>query len=158
MLIIEIIVLIVVLAFIANGVRAGAVETLGRVLGAVIGFVVARSFASWLVGVVGMFLPAEWAYLVSFVGIFLLVDYGVGLLFKLAENLLKIFTRLPILKQLNSVIGGVLGFLEAVIVIGGVSWLLEQSASSGESTLTIMDLRTVEFIRSIFEIIFKTFL
>jgi uncharacterized membrane protein required for colicin V production len=153
MLLFEILVAIVLLAFIANGVKAGAVETLGRVIGAVIGFIAARTFAGWLIGIVSLVLPVDWAFTISFLAIFMLVDYVVGLLFKLAENLLKIFTRLPILKQINGILGGIFGLFEGVIVIGGVSWLIKQSAAES-GTEVITSLKIVGFINQIFESIF----
>lgn len=153
MLLFEILVAIVLLAFIANGVKAGCIETLGRVIGAVVGFIAARAFAGWLIGIVSLFLPVDWAFTISFLIIFLIVDYVVGLLFKIAGNFLKIFTRLPILKQINGLLGGIFGFLEGIIVIGGVSWLIKQSAAE-TGTEVITNLKIVGFINQVFEALF----
>jgi len=148
MLFLEILIFIVVVAFMANGYRAGGVETLGRVLGSILGFVIARKFAGALVGVLAFFIPPTWAYLISFIVIFLLVGYLIGTLFSLAGKLLKIFTRLPIVKQINNIAGLFLGFIEAVIVLGGTSWLLQQS--SGVAAQSFTDLIVVKFLSAIF--------
>lgn len=157
MLIIDILVIVVILAFAANGFKAGSIETLGRVLGAVVGFVAARSMVAWVVGYVSHFIGAQWAFLVSFLVIFLAVDSLIGFLFRIAETLLKIFTRLPILKQINSFLGMLLGLLEGIIVIGGVSWLMERSAiQAGVSFLT--GVTTIHWINLLFSKVFSIIL
>jgi len=153
MLLFEILVGIVLIAFVANGFKSGAIETLGRVIGAILGFIAAKAFSGWFIGFASLFLPVDWAFTLSFLFIFLLVDYVVGLLFKLAEHILKIFTRLPILKQINGVLGGLFGFLEGIIIIGGVSWLLKQSALEAGAEM-ITHLKIVAFINGVFETVF----
>lgn len=157
MFIIEILVIIVFLAFIANGYRAGSIETFGRVIGAIAGFVFARAYSFKFVGILSLFIGSEWAYLIAFLAIFLTVDTLIGWLFRTAESLLRIFTRLPILKQINSILGGAFGLLEAIVVIGGVSWLTEQSAEIAGMKF-LADVKTVRFISAVFEKLFGIFL
>ena len=90
MIILEILVLVVIAAFIANGVRAGALETLGRVVGAILGFLAARAWSGIAVSVLAMVMPVAWAWLVSFIVIFLTIDSLVGFLFKLADKIFEI--------------------------------------------------------------------
>jgi uncharacterized membrane protein required for colicin V production len=157
MFIIEILVLIVFLAFIINGYRAGSIETLGRVIGAVAGFIFARAYAVKLVGVLSVFIKPDWAYLAAFLAIFLIIDTLIGWLFRTAESLLKIFTRLPILNQINSVLGGIFGFLEGIVVIGGVNFLLAQSMEQA-GIESLANLKTVSVINFVFEKLFGIFL
>lgn len=157
MIIIEILVIIVFLAFIANGYKAGAIETLGRVIGAIAGFVFARASAMKAVGILSLFMKPHWAYLISFLVIFLVVDTLVGWLFRTADSLLKIFTRLPILRQINSYLGGIFGFLEGVVVIGGVSWLLEQSTRQAGTTF-LTGVQSVHYMNLLFTKIYGIFL
>jgi uncharacterized membrane protein required for colicin V production len=157
MLIIDILVIVVIIAFAANGFKAGSIETLGRVLGAVIGFIAARTLVAWVVGYVSHFIGAQWAFLVSFLIIFLAVDSLIGFLFRLAESLLKIFTRLPILKQINSFLGLIFGLIEGIIVIGGVSWLMERSSvQAGVSFLS--GVTTIHWINGMFTWLFSIIL
>jgi uncharacterized membrane protein required for colicin V production len=157
MILFEIIAVIVVLAFVANGVKAGSIETLGRALGAVVGFLAARACSGWLIGAVSLFLPGDWAYALSFLVIFLAVDYLVGMVFALIENILKIFTRLPVLKQINGVLGGAFGLLEAVVVVGGVAWIVKHALTNGGAEI-ITSLKTVSFINGVFESLFRILL
>ncbi|GMU25566.1 CvpA family protein [Patescibacteria group bacterium] len=150
MLILEILVLIVLIAFIANGYRSGAIETLGRVVGAVVGFIVARAYSGALSYVLASFLPEQWADIAAFIAIFFLVDQAIGMLFRLAERVLKILTRLPILKQLNEYLGAIFGFFEGVVIIGGISWVLKQSGGI-EGTQVLNQLRVVDYIDTVFE-------
>jgi uncharacterized membrane protein required for colicin V production len=157
MIIFEILAVIVIAAFVANGVKAGSIETLGRVLGAVVGFLIARSFSSWLVGFVSMLLPKDWAFVASFLFIFLVVDTLIGMIFRLAEGILKIFTRLPILKQLNGLLGAILGFLEAIVVVGGASWLIEKSSTLGGASF-LTKVTVVKLMNLLFQKTFGIFM
>lgn len=157
MFIIEILVIIVFLAFIANGYKAGAIETLGRVIGAIAGFVFARAFAMKIVGILSLFMKPDWAYLVAFLAIFLAVDTLIGWLFHTAESLLKIFTKLPILRQINSYLGAIFGFFEGVVVIGGVSWLLERSTQQA-GMVFLSGVKSVHYINVLFTKIYGIFL
>ncbi len=150
MLFLELLVIIVIAAFVANGIRSGSIETLGRLIGSILGFLAAKKFSGWLVSLLAFFIPLNWAYLAAFVTIFLVVDYFVGFIFKIAENLFKILTRLPILKQINGLLGGLFGFVEAVVVIGGVSWLLSQGAA-GQGFQLFSGLKTIAFLDVMFK-------
>jgi len=148
MVLVDIVILIALLGFTGNGWRAGAVESLGRLLGAIIGYLVAKSYVGWLVGLVGLFVPKTWAFLVSFVIVFLIVDHLVGFLFHLADSALKIITWLPIIKQINSLIGAVFGLLEGIVVIGGITWLLTRAPSLDLSFLDHSV--TLPFVNTVF--------
>ena len=151
MFIFEILVLAVVFTFIANGMRAGAIETLGRLFGSIFGFLAAKYYSAWVIGVLGLFLPSDWAYLVAFVLIFMVVDFALGFFFKVAEKLFKVVTKLPILKQVNGLLGGFFGFIEAVIVIGGVNWLLNQGAFAEGGLSFVTSLRTMKALNALFQ-------
>lgn len=157
MFIIEILTLVVFLAFIVNGYRAGSIETLGRVIGAVAGFVFARAYAAKLVGILALFIKPDWAYLAAFLVIFLVVDTLIGWLFRTAGGLLNIFTRLPILHQINSVLGAIFGCLEGITVIGGASWLLERSSTASGITF-LSGIQIIRFIDAIFTRVYSIFL
>ena len=157
MILFEILAVIVIAAFVANGVKAGAIETLGRVAGAIVGFLIARSFSGWLVGFTAIIMPKEWAYVVSFLFIFLVIDTLVGMLFRLANGILKIFTSLPILKQINGLLGAILGFLESIVVVGGASWLIDRASTlNGASFLT--KVTVVKMMNLLFQKIFGVFM
>lgn len=153
MILLELLVLIVLAAFVANGVRGGSIETLGRFIGAILGFLAARAWSGYAIGALALFMPVSWAWLFSFVVIFLAVDSVVGFLFKIAEQFFKILTRLPIIKQIDGIIGGVLGLLEGIVVIGGVAFLLRAASLDAFTAQSIVTLKTIGFIEKIFTIL-----
>lgn len=153
-MLITILVILAIIAFSANGFKAGSIETLGRVLGAIIGFIVAKMLVATVVGYVSHYVSSNWTFLVSFLVIFLAVDSLVGWLFSIAEKLLKIFTRLPILKQINGFIGLILGLVEGIIVIGGASWLLERTTLASSAVLFTHS-AIVQWIKLVFTFVFS---
>ena len=150
-MLLEILVVLLVIAFAANGVRSGSVETLGRLIGAILGFLAARMWNGWLVAALSLFMPLSWAYLAAFIAIFLVVDNAIGFFFKLGDQILKIVTKLPIIKQIDGLVGGILGFLEGIVVIGGVAFLLREAALSSGVTQSVINLRTIHAIEMAFK-------
>lgn len=124
MWIINILLVIAILGFIGAGYKDGFIHTAGRLVGAVIGFVLARSFSiaggSFLAGII----PSGWARFVAFVIIFVIVTEIVGFVFKLADGAFKILSIIPFLKTINNILGALLGIFESVVLIGGCIWVL----------------------------------
>lgn len=149
MLLLEILVLVALISFAANGFRAGVIEGLGRVIGALIGFWAAKTFAALPVAVFGLFLPLSWAYAVSFLLIFILTNHFVGLLFAAADRMFGVLTKLPLLKQISELAGLILGLVEGIVVIGGIAYLLRQLAPSGIIQI-VVELKSVQVIETIF--------
>ncbi|MCC6563963.1 CvpA family protein, partial [Candidatus Uhrbacteria bacterium] len=111
-MIVELVLVILLLALAGRGWRNGLVEALGELVGAVIAFMVARA-ASPLFGV-------GTARLIAFVIIALLVARLVGWLFTLADKVLRIVTRLPLINMAQKFIGAILGFLSGIILVGSI--------------------------------------
>lgn len=126
MLIVDIILIVILASFVVSGSRNGFIETLGNLVGAVIGFLAARAWSPWLGSIVGIILPgrAGIARLIAFVIIFIIVDRLVGFLFKLADTLLKIVTRLPIISSINALLGAIIGFAEGIVLVGSSVYLI----------------------------------
>lgn len=124
MLLVDIILLVALLGFVGAGAKDGFVHTLGRLVGAVIGFVAARAWSLKAAPVLSVFLPSGWARLVAFIIIFIVITRLVGFVFKLADGAFRILSILPFLKSINSLIGGVLGLVEGFIIIGGAIYLI----------------------------------
>ncbi len=124
MILVDIILVALFLGFIGMGLKDGCIHTLGRFLGAIVGFVVARAwsvhFALWL----GVFLPSGWARIVAFVLIFLVVTRLVGWVFKLVDGLFNIVSIVPFVTSINRLLGALLGAVEGLIVLGGVIYII----------------------------------
>jgi len=124
MLIVDVILGFILLGFAGAGAKDGFVHSLGRLIGAIIGFVAARAWAIKLVGFFGVFMPAGWAHLVAFLLIFIVITRLVGFVFKLADGVFEIISILPFLKSINRLLGAILGFVEGFILLGGAIFLI----------------------------------
>lgn len=126
MLLVDIVLLVLLLTFVMNGWKDGIIQTLGRLIGAVIGFVAARAWSPLLGGVISFFLPnhAGIAQLIAFIIVFLLIDRLIGWVFGIAASFFRLLTRLPLLATVDSLIGAVFGFAEGVVMIGSSIYLV----------------------------------
>ena len=142
MLLIDIILVLILVSLFARGWKQGFVDSLGELIGAIIAFLVARWLSSPLAIPVGFLMPNHpgLARFISFLIIFLLVAWLVGMVFGLAAKLLKIVTKLPLISLANKILGGIMGFLAGIVFVGSAvylvftyrldDWLFRQLASS----------------------------
>lgn len=123
-MILNLVIIFIVVASIFTGAKAGAVHALGRVVGGLLGFVFAKNFAPTVVGPIATFISSKWSLLIASLAIFAIVNSIVGFAFAFAGSILKIVTRLPLIKQVDGLLGGIFTLLETILVIGGVHWIL----------------------------------
>ncbi len=150
MFLLELLVLAVIAIFAANGMRAGTIEGLGRVVGAILGFLAAKAWAGWLIVALALFMPVNWAFLVAFLIIFMIVDTVVGHIFKIVDKMFEIITNLPVIKQIDHIIGIIFGILEGIVVIGGIAYLFRTAAVASGFAASFISLKTVIAIEWIF--------
>lgn len=115
-MVVELILVLILLALAVRGWRQGLVESLGEVVGAVIAFVVARAASPYFGTGMGRF--------VAFVIIALLVARLVGWLFQLADKVLRIVTRLPLINLVQKFIGLIFGFISGIILVGSTTYIV----------------------------------
>lgn len=124
-MLVNVILILLLLGFIGTGWKDGAIQTLGRVVGAVIGFLVARSWSIGLAALFEIVLPSGWARLAAFLVVFLFITRIVGFIFKLADGAFKILSFIPFVKPLNSLLGAIVGIVEGFVVLGGSIWIVQ---------------------------------
>jgi len=124
MLIVDLVLIFILLGFAGAGAKDGFIHALGRLIGAILGFVAARAWSIKLVGILGVFMPAGWAHLIAFLLIFIVITRLLGLVFKLADGVFEIIKILPFLKSIDRLLGAVLGFVEGFILLGGSIYLI----------------------------------
>ena len=126
MLLVEIILLLIIIGFALSGAKGGFVRALGQLIGAIIGFLAARAWSPWLTSLFTIFLPGREgiAHFIAFLLIFLVIDRLVGYLFIFVSTLCRVLTHLPIIKQLNAFLGGILGFAEGITLVGSTVYLV----------------------------------
>lgn len=116
----DIILMILVGGFALFGFWFGLIHTLGSLLGAVLGSLVAGHFyapvAHWLLSFRGG--NENVIKVITFILLFILASRLVGLLFMLVEKMFNILKIIPFFSLINRLAGTILGFLEGVLVIG----------------------------------------
>jgi uncharacterized membrane protein required for colicin V production len=125
MWILNLLLVIALLGFVGAGIKDGFVHTAGRLIGAVVGFIVARSFSVAAGSFLSLLFPSGWARFIAFLVIFILVTEVIGFIFKLADGAFKILSIIPFLKTINSFLGAIIGIVEGIILVGGSIWVLE---------------------------------
>ncbi|MFA6160703.1 MAG: CvpA family protein [Patescibacteria group bacterium] len=125
MLLFNIILILALLGFIGSGLKDGLIYALGRIVGAVVGFVIAKTFYIEASVILSPFLPSNWARIFAFLIIFILATRVMGWIFKALDKTFNFIAVIPFLKSINHALGGFLGFLEGMIVIGGLIWFFK---------------------------------
>ncbi len=125
-MLVELVLLILLIAAASRGWKQGLIESLGELVGAIIAFLVARAASPLIGSMLASVMPgrAGFAHFVAFVLIALVVAKIIGILFGLADKILHIVTRLPIINLVQSAIGGILGFLAGIVMIGSTTYLV----------------------------------
>jgi uncharacterized membrane protein required for colicin V production len=151
MWLINLLLIIAVLGFIGTGYKDGFVHTVGRLVGAVIGFVLARSFSISAASILAGILPSGWARFVAFAIIFIIVTEIVGFIFKLADGAFKILSIIPFLKTINNILGAILGIFEGIVLVGGTIWVLTNFNLVPSITVALQTSSIAKIILRVFE-------
>lgn len=125
MLLFNIILILALIAFVGSGLKDGLIYALGRIVGAVIGFLIAKYFYIQLAVVFSPFMPTGWARVIAFLLIFMLVTRIMGWIFSALDKTFNFIAIIPFMKSINHVLGAFLGFLEGILVIGGLIWIIK---------------------------------
>ncbi|MFH1610604.1 MAG: CvpA family protein [Patescibacteria group bacterium] len=113
-------ILIIILFFFAfAGFFFGLIRSFGSLVGTVLGVIVASNyfqpFADWFVG---MGMPDNWARIVGFLIIFIIVSRLISLVFWVLNKIYNILSVIPFLKTINRITGLIFGVIEGGIVMG----------------------------------------
>lgn len=128
----DLILLVVLGLFTLAGLYFGLFHTLGSLVGAVFS-IFATGYAmpyvsSWLSAWIPLSPPFT---VVLFVVLFLIISRLVGFVFWILDETLGIVTRLPFLSSVNHLLGGVFGFVEGVIALGVLIYVINTYIPSG---------------------------
>lgn len=124
----DIILLVIIGCFGIFGLAFGLVQTLGSLIGTVVGVYLASRFyeqlAAWLAGVTGW--TGNFPKVLMFIIAFVIINRLVGFLFFVIDKLFGIITRLPFIKGINRLLGLAFGILEGIIVLGIVLYIINK--------------------------------
>jgi membrane protein required for colicin V production len=117
---VDLVLVIIVGAFVLFGLFFGFVHTLGSLVGSVLGIVLATRLLEPAVDKFSFFFNnnESVASVVIFIILFVLISKLIGLVFWILGKVFGILSWIPFAKTINRLLGAVLGFMEGVIVVG----------------------------------------
>lgn len=104
--------------------KDGFVQTLGRLVGSILGIIAGKMWYVQLASFLTPFFPSGWARLIAFILIFIVASRLVGFVFKIVDGVYKVLSFIPFLKSINALLGAVLGLLEGFVLMGAAIWLV----------------------------------
>lgn len=126
----DLILLLAMFGFMLFGLFFGLIHSIGSLIGVIVGAWVAGHFYE---GVSHWFMPFmndDWARIVAFLVILIVINRVIGFIFWIAEFILKKFTALPFIKGINRLLGFFMGFVEGVLVIGMILYTASRLTES----------------------------
>ncbi|TAN32936.1 CvpA family protein [Patescibacteria group bacterium] len=145
----DIFLLIIIAGFGLYGMWFGLVRAVGRLISLVVGLYLAGKYyepmANWLMNFTGW--KPNFSKVLVFIIAFIIISRLVGLVFWFLEKVFSIFTRLPVIKSLDRLLGLVFGLLEGAIILGVIfyfiarfpvsKWLMDQLVASAVAPYTV---------------------
>jgi len=126
--ILDLILILILFLFIAFGFALGLVQTIGALVGVVVG--------AWLAGVfyepVGAWLEpillghGNTARIVAFIVVFVLINRLIGLVFWILNKVFNLISIIPFTKTINRLLGALLGLLEGTLVLGLIIYFVSR--------------------------------
>jgi uncharacterized membrane protein required for colicin V production len=125
MTILDLLLILAVFAFVLAGLWFGLVHALGAVIGTVLSVLVAgRYYNAWGEAASSIFFGnVNLSRTITFLVIMILVNRLIGVVFWLIEKIFRVVSVIPFMKTFNSILGGVLGFIEGTLVVGGALYI-----------------------------------
>ncbi|PIX61870.1 hypothetical protein CO057_02510 [Candidatus Uhrbacteria bacterium CG_4_9_14_0_2_um_filter_41_50] len=125
----DIFLIAIVLFFILVGLHQGFIRSLGSLVG-MIGGIAAGSFGlAWFSQNVSDLSESPVWTITIFIIIMLICSQLIGLAFELLDRIFKILSIIPFLKSINKLLGGILGLIEAVIILSSVLYFVQNYIS-----------------------------
>lgn len=111
------------------GFWCGFIQSIGSLLGTVIGVLFAfrdyQHIAHWVTSHTS-FTPSNWLNVSVFILLFVVTSHAVGLVFRLINKIFDIFTALPIINTLNNVLGFLLGVFQGIVLVSATLYFISR--------------------------------
>ncbi|MFA6410406.1 MAG: CvpA family protein [Candidatus Buchananbacteria bacterium] len=152
--ILDLILILVLFLFIAFGFALGLVETIGALVGVILGAWAAGAYYEPMGAWLEPFLlgNGNLARIVAFILVFTIINRLIGLVFWFVNKIFNVVTLIPFTKSLNRFLGAILGLLEGVLVLGlilyfvsrfiSADWLISVLASS-KMAIILIDISSI---------------
>lgn len=142
----DIILLVVLAAFTLFGLWSGFLQSIGSIIGTIAGVILANEYfipvSLWVVARTGW--GENTARVVTFLLLFVVMSRLIGLVFWLAEKILRL---VPFGRMVNRVSGAVLGFVEGMIAVGVFMYLVDKLPLTGVFASTISNSFVVDLLQ-----------
>lgn len=116
---IDIVLIVIVGAFVLFGLFFGLVHTLGSLLGTIVGIIFASRLVDPAFETFGfLFGGGTVSRIIIFILIFFIITRLVGIVFWFVGKIFNVLTWIPFAQSLDRLLGGLFGFVEGVIVVG----------------------------------------
>ncbi len=116
----DLVLLLVLAFFVVQGVWQGFIHGIASLIGSIIGLILAaryfQAFVPWMTGVTH--LDPSISKIVTFVVVYIVISKGISLILWLFEKLISGLHIIPFFGLFNRIGGGVLGFVEGVLMVG----------------------------------------
>ncbi|MFA6428327.1 MAG: CvpA family protein [Candidatus Buchananbacteria bacterium] len=118
--ILDVALMVIVFFFVGFGYAVGAIQTFGGIVGLALGVFAAGQWYEVVAGWLSPFFMGadNWALIVAFVLIFIIIDRVVAIIFALLNKAYDLISFVPFLKTFNRLIGAVLGLVEGALICG----------------------------------------
>lgn len=152
---VDVMLLIIVLAFTIGGFFAGFIRTVGAIIGFFAGAYLASRyftvFGDWLSPLIGGHPVA--AKIIAFLILFILIDRIVAIIFYFIGKLFGLMSFIPFLKTINKLSGAILGLIEGTLVVGFLIYVVAKIAPTlpfidnlYESKVAIFLVKVIQYI------------
>src|SRR3989338_4782094 len=116
---IDIVLIVIIGAFVFFGFFFGLFHTLGSVIGTVVGIIFASRLIDPAFQTLGfLFGGGSIAKVILFILIFFLITRVTGLIFWFLSKFFHFFSWIPFVRSFDHLLGALFGFIEGVIVVG----------------------------------------
>lgn len=145
----DLILLAVLAAFTLFGFWSGFLQSVGSIIGTIAGVILANEYfipvSGWVMARTGW--GENPARVVTFLLLFIVMSRLIGLVFWLAEKILRL---VPFGRTVNRISGAVLGFVEGVLAIGVFMYLVDKLPLTGAFASTISHSFVVDLLQPVF--------
>lgn len=118
---IDIVLIVIIGAFVFFGLFFGLVHTLGSLLGTIVGIIFASRLVDPTFETFGfLFGGGTIGKVILFILIFFIITRLIGIVFWFVGKIFNVLAWIPFARSLDKLLGGLFGFVEGVIVVGVV--------------------------------------
>jgi len=121
MIIFDYILIMILLGFVYYGYRSGLLQSIGVLLGLIVGMAIASRFFESVGDLLG---GSNFSKVLAFIVLFAVITKVVGWLFKMVGKVFKVITVLPIISQIESLLGAIFGAAEGIVFLAVLLFFL----------------------------------